>query len=1063
MASDLAIAYPVPAGSVFTVPPGQPFLECLARAILDGHLPRHGGRPPDPLELAGWTVLLPTRRAARSFHEAFLKVSGERAGTKSAGGRAMLLPRVRAVAEGDEDLSLLSGLASLDTLSPGATDVPAAVSEIERRLVLTRLVMQWSTALRRAGAEQDDGTELVTAAGATTPAQAAALALELGRLMDMVETENVSLAALGTLVPEEFSSHWQSTLDFLKVVLEWWPDYLRECGRLSPADRRNRLILAEAQRYAAVSQAAPVIVAGVTGSIPASAVLMRAVASLDQGAIVLPGLDQSLDEDGWAAVDRHPEHPQFGLAKLIAALGQTRKDVAVLNGAAASLQAATRTTLFAEALRPASTTEHWRRFTETASKPTIAAALEGVVALEAASGQDEAELIALILREALEMPGRTAALVSPDRLLARRVAVRLEAWGIRVDDSAGRPFGKTVPGAFLDLVIDAAARRYEPAALVALLKHPLTRLGLSAFDVRRAARALEIGAFRTVYLGEGLDGVDHALDRAGLDVETGVRRGRAVQRLWSEDWQIAGDLVQRLRLAFAPLDKVFQNRSEQALADLVRAHVTSAEALCRLPEELPEPTLWRGEAGLAASTLLTGLLDPDLPAPAIAAKDYPDFYRGLVAGEAVRARLPVHPRLSIWGPFEARLQQPDIVILASLNEGTWPQAADPGPWLNRPMRKTLGLPSPEEAIGYAAHDVSMLLGGGRVFMTRAQKIDGVPTVASRWLLRLDALLDGLGLRHTLKPDQPWLSWARMRDEIASPLRISAPRPTPALELRPRRLSVSDIETLMANPYAIFASRILGLDCLPPLGQQPDTSLRGSIVHQALGRFAERFPEQLPNDPRAELMSLAETVLAAYTQSPRVAAFWVPRFERFAAWFAATEPARREGVVRTFAELNGMMVLEAPAGPFTLKARADRIDAGPRGIVITDYKTGGDVKGLAGRAAKCEAPQLPLEAAIAISGGFAHVASRQVAVLRYISASGGEPAGSAADIKSDDVAALAASAQAGLARLIATFDDPATPYAAIRRARFNYDYDDYAHLARIAEWSGNSDADGEGEA
>lgn len=1070
MASDPAMSRPVAAGSIFSVPSGRPFLDCLARAILDGNLPRQGGRPPDPLELSSWTVLLPTRRAARGFNDAFLRVSAERKGSVVDRGHAMLLPRVRAVAESDEDQSLLSGLAGLETLLPGTGDLPAAVSEIERRLVLTRLVMQWSKALRRtdttddaSSADPDGGMGLVVAAGAATPAQAAALALELGRLMDMVETENVSLSTLATLVPVEFSAHWQSTLDFLKIVLDWWPAYLTECGRIAPADRRNRLILAEAQRYATTPQRAPVIVAGVTGSIPASAALMRAVAALDQGAIVLPGLDQTLDAHGWKAVADHPEHPQFGLAKLISALGQTRDDVAILDGADPTPVAAVRATLLAEALRPASTTEHWRDFAETASKPDINAALDGVIALETASGQDEAEMISLILREALETPGRTAALVSPDRLLARRVAVRLEAWGIRVDDSAGRPFGKTVPGAFLDLVIDTVARRYEPTAVMALLKHPLTRLGLPAFDVRRAARALEIAAFRTIYLGDGMDGIETAIERAALEVETGARRERAVKRLWTEDWQIARELVQHLKVAFAPLDAVFQNRSDHALADLVRAHITTAEALCRLPEELPEPTLWRGEAGLAASTMLTGLLDPNLHAPAIATTDYPDFYRSLVAQEAVRARLPVHPRLSIWGPFEARLQQPDVVILGSLNEGTWPQAADPGPWLNRPMRKHLGLPSPEEAIGYAAHDVTMLLGGARVYLTRAQKIDGVPTVASRWLLRLNALLSGLELKSALKTDQPWLAWAQARDAISQPVQIAAPRPRPPLSLRPRQLSVSEVETMMANPYAIFASRILGLDCLPPLGQQPDASLRGSIVHQALGRFAERFPASLPDDPRAELLRLAEAVLADYTQSPRVAAFWVPRFNRFATWFAETEPGRRDGISRTLAEISGATILTAPAGPFTLKARADRIDVGSTGIIITDYKTGGDVKGLAGHAAKGEAPQLPLEAIIAIAGGFTHVDAGRVAGLRYISASGGEPAGSAVDVKSDDIAALSATAKAGLARLITSFDDANTPYAAIRRARFNYDYDDYAHLARVAEWSGNDDADGEGEA
>ncbi len=1033
--------------AVFTVPPGRAFLDCLAEAILNGNLPRAGGPAPSPLDLAAWTLMLPTRRAVRAFQDAFLRASAKR----TPGTRAMLLPRIKPIAEGDEDLTLLTGLASLDSL--GASEVAPAVSEIERRLVLTNLVMRWSKALREAA----DDTQTVSPGG-STPAQAARLAAELARLMDGIETEGANMNAMSALVPEGFSEHWQKTLQFLEIVRAWWPEHLAERGLLSPADRRNKLIRAEAARLEANPPRYPIIVAGVTGSIPASAELMRVVAGLPQGAIVLPGLDQSLDADGWAAVPKHPEHPQFGLAKLLTALGVMRDDVAILPDAHASAPAILRAAIVSEAMRPASTTDKWHAFTATADAAAITTGLKGVSVIELANAQEEAEAVALILREAAETPGRTAALVSPDRLLARRVATRLETWGIRVDDSAGRPFAKTVPGTFLDLVIDAAASRFEPAKLMTLLKHPLTRLGLAAFDVRRAGRALEIAAFRTLYFGRGLDGVEAALERANQESETGRRREKAVRRLWTEDWNAARELVGRLRDAFEPLQVVFDQRGPHPLSVLVNAHVAVADALSRLPEETPEPVLWRGEAGQAAAMFFTGLLDKSLPVTAIAATDYADFYRGLLAGETVRSRIPVHPRLSIWGPFEARLQQPDVLILGSLNEGTWPQAADPGPWLNRPMRQQMGLPSPEESIGYAAHDVSMLFGAETVHITRAQKIDGVPTVPSRWLLRLNALLDGADLSATLTPTKPWRQWAQARDAIVKPMRIAAPAPRPPVGLRPRQLSVSDVETLMANPYAIFASRILKLDPMPGLGLPPDASLRGSIIHDALGRFAAEHPVALPPDIQSELVKLTEKVLAAYAADPRVAAFWVPRFGRFAAWFAETEPSRREGMVRTLAEISGTVVFATPGGPFTLKARADRIDVGNDQLLITDYKTGAYLSTLASKSSKGEAPQLSLEAAIAAAGGFTHLDAMPVSALRYISASGGEPAGSVTPVKTESVTALAAQALAGLERLIALFDNPATPYAATRRPRFDYAFDDFAHLARVAEWSTDDTAE-----
>ena len=1046
-------------GRIFTVAPGTGFLDALARAVLAGDLPRAGGKRPALIDLPDVTILLPTRRAARALTEAFLAASGQ---------GAIIAPRIRPIAETDEDLALL---ASFDSggVSPAAADtldLPPAVDALERVLVLTQLVQRWSGAMRGTG---DAGVEpperaTVIAAGAGTPGQAAALAADLARLMDMVETEGVSLDRLQGLVPETFSAHWQQTLDFLKIVVDWWPLHLAATGRLSPAERRNRLILAEARRLATTPPAGPVIVAGVSGSIPATAELMRVVAGLEQGAIVLPGLDLELDEASFvAAASEHPEHPQHGLARLLAQLGVTRAEVTILPGSAPPAALAARARLVSEAMRPASTTDRWQNYFRTADRDLLAAATDGISLITAPTAQDEAEVAALILREALETPGRSAALVSPDRLLARRVAARLAAWGITVDDSAGRPFAKTPPGAFLDLVVDAIAHGFEPVRLMALLKHPLTRLGQSPRDIRRAARYLEITALRGPWLGGGLDGIAHALERARADRGADGPMSQAARRLWDDDWAAAAELIERLRLATRPLAEIYAERGRSvALATLAKAHVAAAEALAALPDGADATRgLWAEEAGETGARIFARLIDETLPAPELAASDYADFYRVMIAGETVRVRVPVHPRLAIWGPFESRLQRPDVVVLGGLVDGVWPEVADPGPWLNRPMRTTLGLPQPEERIGFAAHDLTQLFGADRVYLTRSQKVDGNPAVASRWLLRLEAVLAGLRMPDALAPDQPWLAWALSRDLVARRPQLRPPEPRAPLALRPRRLSVSAVETWIANPYALYARHILGLAALPALGESPDASLRGSILHAALGRFAARFPRALPADIADCLVAEARQLMAEHAGNPVVAAFWAPRFARFAAWFAATEPARRERMDETRAEITGRMVLGAADGlaaPFTLTARADRIDIRKDGVVITDYKTASDMRTLARRAERLEAPQLPLEAAMALAGAFDRVDADVVLALRYISASGGDPAGDEQDVPGDDIAELAAKARRELAALVRRFDDEQTPYRALRRARFTYDYDDYAQLARIAEWSG-----GEGEA
>ncbi|MFM2423518.1 MAG: hypothetical protein RL291_2048, partial [Pseudomonadota bacterium] len=675
MASDTPFVPKVAAGAVTTIPATAPFLRVLAKAIMDGDLPRKGGPKPKLEDIAHYTILMPTNRAARALSQAFVELSPD---------RALLLPRIRPISRGEEDLQLMaaavSGRVTADDIA-----LQDAIPNLDRRLILTELVMKWSAAMR-AGAG-GDRLAPTAAAGAGTPSQAAKLAAELAQLMDLVETEGVRLDALKTLVPAEYAEHWGQTLEFLEIVMAMWPAVLAEKGLVAPAERRNASLRAEAERMRTLPPQHPVIVAGVTGSIPATRDLMAAVAALPQGAIVLPAFDLTVDEAELALIrDEHPEHPQHGLARLLFQLGVAPGDVEVL-GSDGTRDEIERRAFLTEAMRPPAGTAQWPAYVARTDRKRLAQALTTIERIEAPTAADEAEAVALVLREAVETPGRTAALVSPDRLLARRVVARLEAWGIRVDDSAGRPFRKTAPGAFLDLVLECWSTGFAPADVVALLKHPFARLGLSTFDVRKAARALEIGALRGPVLASGLKGIADQLERARGAQSTGRAHSRAAQRLWDEDWNNAADLLKRLTEAYARLTAL--DGKTASLADFARAHVTVAEAIALTPEG-EEARLWQEDAGAAGRELVEGLMDERVARLPLSAGDYPEFYRGLVAQENVRSRVPLHPRISIWGPFEARLQQPEVVVLGSLNDGTWPDAADPGPWLNRPMRKALG-------------------------------------------------------------------------------------------------------------------------------------------------------------------------------------------------------------------------------------------------------------------------------------------------------------------------------------------------------------------------------------
>lgn len=414
-------------------------------------------------------------------------------------------------------------------------------------------------------------------------------------------------------------------------------------------------------------------------------------------------------------------------------------------------------------------------------------------------------------------------------------------------------------------------------------------------------------------------------------------------------------------------------------------------------------------------------------------------------------------RIRILTPVQARLTSADTVIIAGLNDGTWPEVADSGPWLNRATREALGLPLPERQTRLAAHDFCQLFAAPKVVMTRALKVEGTPTVASRWLLRLRTLLKGLDLEDALAAPRPWLHWTATRNHAEPPLPAKAPAPCPPLAARPRSLTVSNIETLIANPYAIYASAILKLAPFNPLGADPGGAERGQIIHDVLHHFSKRFGAELPDDGAHEFLRLFDNLAALYGEQAHIQAFWRPRLERFAHWFAETEPERRGDAV-TLSEVRGSFRLMAPGGEFRLRARADRIDLHADGsLTIYDYKSGEMPKETA--VASFKSPQLPLEALIASEGGFEGIGCTQINGLSYISAKGGEPAGEQLDLKTP-ANELAEGARDGLATLIAKFDDPSTPYPALRRGLFSnaYRYDPYAHLARVAEWADEEDSE-----
>ena len=1001
-------------GKVYSIPGSQGFAIRLAEGIKARY-----GDEKDPLALTRVKLFVPTRRAVQALTKAFqdLEPTG-----------ISLMPQILPL--GDVSADELEAEDGAGSLEQAADLLNPAISSTRRQLILARLLT----------ARKDFGSF-------SSPASMAALAVDLAHFFDNVQTEKADLSGLDRLVPEEFASHWQQTIKFLRILTDVWPGILDEIGVLDPAFRRSEILRRLAERWRNNGLDGPVIIAGSTGSIPATQELMRAVVSDAKGALVLPGLDHLMADDVWQVVDE--SHPQFGLKHLLKGLDLTRDDVLSWSeGESEGKELAARRAVLHQMMLPAEATEGWLAFTQDERvKETLGDAFKGLSRIEAHDIRLEALTIALIMRETLEAPGKTVALVTPDRNLARRVSSELRRWGLEVDDSAGMPLANTTVGSFLTACLDVVDRDFAPVPLLALLKHPLAGLGWSRPHLRHVAAQFEIEVLRGIRPPAGLSGLRQKAE--AVDKELQKHKGAGLDRELFE-------LLDRLDAAFQPyLDKDVSTPS-----DLVRAHIELLEALSESQADGAKLSgagrLWVGEAGEAAALFLGELLEEADDLGTLAREDYPAFFDVLLQSRIVRPHRGVHPRAYVWGPLEARLQSADVVILGGLNEKSWPQLADADPWLSRPMRAALGMSQPERRIGQSAHDFVQLASAGHVYLTRSLKVDGAPTVASRWLMRLENMLEGLKSKSLLEPGRPYLAWAEQLDRPTRFLPVEAPRPTPPIAARPRQLSVTEIETWLRDPYAIYGRRVLRLRPLDALDLPVGPFERGTAIHEALERFLGSHMDDLPDEALDVLLEEGGKAFAAAGASEEVLAFWLPRFERLAAWFIAFEEEQRERARPLVLEAKGRLTLSAPHDDFVLTARGDRFDLfsgkgkeRKGGVGVYDYKTGQppslpQIEALL-------APQLPLEALVAEGGGFEGLSKVRVEEIGYIRVSGGREPGEFMAY-SEGLSELVEIAKEALEGFITAYDNPEMPYLSRVMPMFDTRIGPYDHLARVREWS-----------
>lgn len=896
--------------TVYTIPPHRPFSDTLVTGLLAQH-----GR--DPLAFARGLLLVPNNRAARAITDAFVRH----------GGGGLLLPRL--VPVGDPELDERIG-GALDPAGVGEPIAPA-VEPMERLLVLARLIQQTSPG--------------------TGASEAFRLAADLARTLDQLIIERIDPARLGDAAADvpDLSAHWQKSLAKLELILGAWPQYLRGVGKIDLAERRNHLLDALVRRWRVAPPEGFVVAAGITTTAPAVAAVLRAVARLPRGAVVLPALDLAMPRAEWESLGPHdPDpvskraprstegHPQFHLKLLLDRMSVGRGEVERWpwrGGGGAQPRAvrgarAVRTRAINHAMAPAHFTGKWQTL------PPPERRLTGVRALEAAGPAAEAQIIAVALREAIDTPGETAALVTPDRDLARRVSAHLARWGIEADDSAGRPLAQTPPGTLLVALATAAVERFAPVALLTLLKHPLVAAGEGRRQWLDGVRALDL-ALRGPRPAAGLAGIDAHL---AIGDERNARK-RAAALAW---WPEARTLLARLETAFAgPL----------SLAEILAVLRETASALTG-------EAAWSGFAGRAAAELIAEAeAAASLSPPELGADSIVPILAQLMGNVAVRPPYGGHPRIFIWGLLEARLQHADLMILAGLNEGSWPSLPQPDAWLAPRIRANLGLPGLERRIGLAAHDFATALGGRRVLVTRARRDARAPATASRLWLRLEAMTGGM----TRAPQL--CRWAEAIDKPGhAPRPAERPRPCPPAAQRPKSINVTEVDRLKADPFAFYAKAMLRLAALDPPDAEPGPAWKGTAVHAVLQAWMDEDACTAGKlRPRAEAF-LAEA-------HPLLRTLWRPRLlEAIDFIERCMEEKRAEGRRPWRAEVRGGATL---AG-IDIAGRADRIDRlADDSLAIVDYKTGKPPSPKQIRDGF--ALQLGLLGAIAEAGGFEGVA------------------------------------------------------------------------------------------
>lgn len=900
-----------------------------------------------------------------------------------------ILPQIIPIAEIDDDELFFSQFSSGGKVE----QTKRVISKEERLFLFSRLIMSKPS---------DFGLKQISLA------QAVNLALDLGNLIDTACQQGLSFDKLENLVPEKYATHWQETLKLLKIITEFWPQILEERQAIDSCELKKQILFQQADIWQKENTEKNIIAAGITAGFPAVVNMLKTIQNLPNGEIYFAGIDCFADDDYWNAID--DSHPQFELKELLTQLNISRgqiKDVVLPKNTE-------REKFISELMRPASVSDKWRHLPQMID---LEKAVQGIRYINCNTQRDEALAIALKIRQVLCLPEKNVALITYDRNLARRVTAELERFEIKADDSAGVPLNLTPTGIYLRLIAEAAEDIESNVKLISFLKHPYTRLNMPAADFHKQTYNYELQL-----------------------------RQRNNNDLSDE----AKSFINSVQDVLSELHTMLTAPAVE-FSDILQLHIKTAELFAASDAAESKNILWRGDAGKCAAQFVTKMLDSANVLGTISGKDYIPLFCELAGLETVRSNYGTHPRIHILGPIEARLNHFDYVILGEVNEGIWPKPAQADMWMSRPMKKDFGFSLPEKNIGILGADLCGFLAADNVILTRAERIDGAPMKKSRWLLRLETILYALNSDIEVLKDDDFFVLANQADKPVSYIPIKAPTPCPPTEARPRKLSASGVDLLVADPYSVFAKYILKLYPLNELDMPMDQRDYGTLIHAIIEEFNNAYPAALPDNALDILLEIGKKHFERLQIDDDKRTFWWPKFVKTAEWIMAQEKEYRNNISAVHNEVSGEITYDLANGPFSFTAIADRIDElKDGGLNIIDYKTGQIPSQK--QVESGHALQLLLEGLIAQKGGFSKIKRADIRQAIYW-----QLGSKRLDLVPEEKN-LIDKCEDYLLRLISTFEFETTPYHSRPVPKFIPKNKDYEHLSRIKEWSVQEDGE-----